>query len=218
MYLNGYSMRITGGHEKASGYVEMKHNSTYSIVLRNNLPTRCDASILVDGKSIGVFRINPYSNITIERPQNEAMFFTFLRLGSKKAKKAGILHPTENLGLITAEFTPEYNKINVLDSTIVCRSTYCNMPSASADEQWDNTVTCMTSTGGAKGMAGASGGTLSAGGTGLSGKSDQKFVQAYVIDKDYSMQTTINLRLICKSKNDIRPLTTLSNKVPPAIY
>ncbi len=59
---------------------------------------------------------------------------------------------------------------------------------------------------------------MSAGGTGLSGESTQKFGRAVEIQLDYSQETVIHLRLT--AKNDIdepRPLTNYSNPVPPPI-
>jgi hypothetical protein len=63
--------------------------------------------------------------------------------------------------------------------------------------------------------------TRNAGGTGLSGRSDQKFGRAGAIDRDYGRQVIINLRLVAKPSDEPRPLravnSTVSNLVPPPV-
>ena len=59
-----------------------------------------------------------------------------------------------------------------------------------------------------------------AGGTGLSGKSDQKFQKVPPLENyDEEGFVQINLRLICETKTDDepRPLTPASNPVPPPV-
>ena len=57
-----------------------------------------------------------------------------------------------------------------------------------------------------------------AGGTGLSGQSNQKFVTVDAMELDYSQQTVIYLRLVAKkSRSQPRPLTSFSTPVPPPI-
>ena len=54
MYLNSFSVRIEGGNEQESGYVEMRHGTTYAIVMRNDRATQCDAEVSIDGKVVAV--------------------------------------------------------------------------------------------------------------------------------------------------------------------
>jgi hypothetical protein len=111
MYLNGYSVRVIGGNEKQDGYVEMKHGQTYEIVLRNNKDTRCDAEVIIDGKEIGVFRIEPRCSFNLERPANETKKFTFYETNSEEANEAGVSKiNNDNLGLIEVTFKPEKPK------------------------------------------------------------------------------------------------------------
>ena len=50
------------------GVYELAHSTIYKIQLINHNPTvRCDATVYIDGKSIGIFRIGASSMITIER-------------------------------------------------------------------------------------------------------------------------------------------------------
>lgn len=107
MYLNKFSARINGKGED-SGYVEMKHGETYTIVLKNDHNVRCDATVEVDGKDIGTFRIEAHSNIYIERPSNEQKKFTFYQLGTSEATQSGLNKVEKNeMGLIKVTFKPE---------------------------------------------------------------------------------------------------------------
>jgi len=85
MYLNRFSVKINGKKED-SGYVEMKHGETYTIVLKNDNNEKCDAFVEIDGKDMGAFRINGHSNIHLERPANEAKKLLFTNLEQKKRK------------------------------------------------------------------------------------------------------------------------------------
>lgn len=107
MRLNNFSLRIIGGSEIPGGYVELEHDKTYSIQLRNDHDVDGDASISIDGNYIGTWRINSKSSVKIERPANEKRKFTFYRLDSKESKKAGLSKSNENVGLISVLFTVE---------------------------------------------------------------------------------------------------------------
>lgn len=107
MYLNKFSARINGKMED-SGYVEMKHGETYVIVLKNDNNVRCDATVEIDGKDVGTFRIDAKSNIRLERPANESKLFTFYQLGTSEATKSGLGKVDKNdMGLIRVIFKPE---------------------------------------------------------------------------------------------------------------
>jgi hypothetical protein len=49
-------------------YVVLPHNQPFHIELTNNGHTECDATVELDGKSIGNFRVNAQSTIKIQRP------------------------------------------------------------------------------------------------------------------------------------------------------
>ncbi|MCI5129851.1 MAG: hypothetical protein D3907_15520, partial [Candidatus Electrothrix sp. AUS3] len=57
---------------------------------------------------------------------------------------------------------------------------------------------------------------LEAGGTGLSGKSEQEFRTAQPIDYDETGFVQINLRLVCET-DEPRPLTPVSTPIPPPL-
>lgn len=66
----------------------LKHNTEYKVMVFNHHPTlRCNASIYIDGKNMGHFRISTRNSITIERPEYAAKRFTFLVPGTKEAEK-----------------------------------------------------------------------------------------------------------------------------------
>ena len=62
----------------------------------------------------------------------------------------------------------------------------------------------------------ANGGFFEAGGTGLSGKSDQEFVTVRALEYDESKQVTIHLRLVA-TKDAPRPLFPKSTPIPPPV-
>jgi hypothetical protein len=110
MQANQYEVQIFPGVER-KGYVEMRHGSQYSIRLDNFHFTRCDASVVIDGQHVGIWRLNAMNStkgVTIERPANNSGRFTFYRSGSIEADQVqlGFVRP-EMLGLVSVTFTPE---------------------------------------------------------------------------------------------------------------
>lgn len=97
------------------------------------------------------------------------------------------LSNSPNLGLVKVTFTPGYAP-RPLSTPMVSYSSYS----------------------GQSVMRGA-------GGTGLSGHSNQHYGVAREIELDYSQQTVIHLRLI-EASNVVRPLTQFSSPVPPLVY
>ena len=58
--------------------------------------------------------------------------------------------------------------------------------------------------------------SYSAGGTGLSGKSEQEFIAVQQLDYDEAAFVQIHLRLVCND-DEPRPLTPLSTSIPPSL-
>lgn len=85
MQLNHFGVLIPQGVELAEGYVELKHNTVYQVVLQNLRPVRCDASVEIDGKAIGVWRVKSQDSITLERPIHDRGQFTFYQVGTVEA-------------------------------------------------------------------------------------------------------------------------------------
>jgi hypothetical protein len=228
MYLNQFSVRVIGGIEKNNGYVEMRHNLQYSISLRNDRYTNCDAVVTIDGKEVGTWRIPSRSQITIDRPANDSGIFTFFEVGSKKGRKAGLVEGDPKNGLISVRFIPERQYANISWVT-----TYPDLEPRPLtgnqyyDTNWNtgtfgdttgtfaepcSVITCSNSVS----DRGSSSTSYSAGGTGLSGQSDQIFGSAPVISRNYAESVTVNLRLV-SSKSKVRQLRPISSPIPPPV-
>lgn len=192
MELNNFSLSISPGTELSGGYLQLEHNTQYSVVLANKRAVRCDAKVEIDGKHVGTWRIEQYNSIVLERPVHDNGKFTFYKLGSAEATKAGISEQNANIGLVKVTFTPE-------------RQVQPPPPPGIVAANFAPT------------RGGGVNRSLSAGGTGLSGESKQQFGDAVEIDYDYSQQTVIHLRLVARV-DEPRPLTPLSNPVPPPIH
>lgn len=202
MKVNDYTVRILQGSEDNNGYVFLEHNIKYALMLGNIHPTSCNAQLEIDGINQGTWRIDRYSSIKLERPAHDNGYFTFYKLESKQGS-AVLDANNDNLGLVKVTFTPEKVK------PVVC--TYD--PSASKSYDSYNPTREGAIRGGDKLLS------YSAGGTGLSGKSQQEYGSAKEIELDYLQQTVIYLRLIAVKNNEDepRPLTPFSNSIPPRI-
>jgi len=234
MYLNDFSVRVLEGKEEAGGYVTISHGQQYRLSLRNAKGwTRCDAEVEIDGKSVGTWRINAHSTLVLERPANDDGRFTFYKLGSCEAQQVGLSN-TESLGLIKVTFKPEAFKSHTVyyegapysggssirwtpdtytlwssnstrDNTAIDGVGMAAMASAAMPRSVNVSYQTVSSLGTFK----------EAGGTGLSGKSNQHFYTVDPLEYDHAQITVINLRLVAGS--DPRPLVSLSTPVPPRI-
>jgi len=214
MYLNQFSVRVPEGHEKMSGYVEMEHGKKYTLVLRNDCDIRCDAGISIDGKAVGTFRLGAHGNIRLERKPDDEGCFTFYQLGSDEAERAELGKVSaSDLGLIRVVFTPEQQ--------------YHYVPYIPWIESWGgntcditpNTTTIYDTSAVTGDLSYASVTIDCAGGTGLSGHSDQSFISVDDMCLDYSRQTTIHLRLVANRDDGPRPLhpVTRTSPIPPPV-
>lgn len=198
MYLNQFSVRIPEGQEISDAYVKMQHGTQYSIVLRNDRAVRCDAKVQIDGRDMGTYRINAKDSIRLERASHDNGRFTFYKVGSQEGYSIGLNAEDPNLGLVKVTFTPEIRPYQFSDGEIYYRGLEKGI-----------SLNCQTF-GTSRGMT--------AGGTGLSGYSDQSFTNASRIEYDYSQKTVIHLRLGAEQEvNKPRPLCSKSNPVPPPL-
>jgi hypothetical protein len=224
MYLNGFSVKVLGGNETPGGYVEMTHGKTYKLYLRNNLNNlRCDARVEIDGKHVGTFRIPAGGQIKLERPVHDEGLFTFYKLGSAEARQSQLDSGSPDIGLIKVTFIPEVPQVTYVYTSVAPAQMIWRHPKTPGNPDAPIfTTTAMYNCATAGTASFASPPTTltsySAGGTGLSGHSDQDFVPADSITPDYSRETTIHLRLVCKDdSNTPRPLTAYSTPIPPRI-
>lgn len=233
MYLNGFSVRIDKAKEEPSQYFKMNHGQKYKILLRNHNDIHCDAKVEVDGKEVGVFRLNPKENLALERPTNDARCFTFYHIDSEESRDVRLDKISKDeLGLIRVTFTPgtiihdpvywydiplcddrpsplrsddfhqtewtsgtyKYdNSYKTSGTTDLSTSNYCyvndNTKSfAPIPIRTTSLSLCPVPVSKTK--------QRKAGGTGLSGNSNQKFYHVSGIDYDYDKQTEIMIRLI----------------------
>lgn len=199
--LNNFGFGIVGGKE-IDGYVLMIHGTKYKLKLWNfDLQLRCDAAIKIDGKELGIWRIEKNQSIELERPENDRGCFTFYKAGTVEAVQSG-LEVGDELGLIEVTFCPE--------KAPVPKPFVPQQPSAmdfwEKDEDLESLRRQIDSP--------------SPGGTGLSGYSQDEYVSAGEIDHDYSKTTTIYVRLIAKA-DEPRPLlgkTFFSTVIPDPIH
>ena len=204
MHFKDYSVVVSEGVETGEGYVKMSHGQQYVIRLRNRKDSRCNAAVMVDGKEIGTFRLNGYGHLELERPPDDTGRFTFYRVWSNEARQAGLGNVNKlELGLIQVTFTPEKPPVSLASwsAPYAERGMVGSLGEPEASVTFDATP------------AGAA-----AGGTGLSGHSNQGFVNVASMNLDYDNAVTISLRLI--ADDDIRPLKPVSSNqtfVPPPI-
>lgn len=196
MHLGNFALEIPQGHELDSGYVEMRHNTKYTLKLSNNDKRRCDAEVEVDGKLVGIWRVQSNNYIIIERPSHDDGCFTFYRLDSPESQKANLVE-NDKLGLVSVLFKPEkpYIAPTVHYSTSDSGMRYST--AGSGDIRYSTAP--------------------SPGGTGLSGRSEQQFRTVAPLDYDQDSFVQIHLRLVCVNDklHEPRPLTPVSSPVPP---
>ena len=201
MKFKDFSVEVIPGNETANGYVEMVDSTQYIIKLGNFTNVPCDAEITIDGKYIGLFRVEKNSSVTLEHPSHDEGYFTFYTLSSFGGKQSKLEYNSE-LGLISVIFKPEKENINFdnFDDDI----TFDNFDDDITFDDFDDDITF--------------GDDFIAGGTGLSGESEQKYTTVESLTYDESKFITINLRLVSKGKN-IRPLINQNNAtlVPPPV-
>lgn len=105
MNLHDYSVSIPEGRSSGDGYVQLEHGTVYTISLGNSGLHPCDAEVSIDGGPVGVWRVDPRSTITLERPVNDTGRFTFYNAGTQEARLAEVSNGP-NAGLVTVVFRP----------------------------------------------------------------------------------------------------------------
>ena len=229
MRVNEFSVRVIGGKEVDSGYVQMGQGQQYSLRLSNHRSVACDAKVEIDGKEVGTFRLHANDSMMLERSPNDHGKFTFYRAGSEEADKVGIADlPDDVRGLVKITFTPERvrevrryyfpHELPRPTRPEPWRITYDNVSTFTAD----NTTCYSDSSKGLCGISGAKGSSsgpasFESGGTGLSGHSDQSFHYVDSLHYDLSGQTVIHLRLVYKCTDEPRPLVSHTTPIPPPV-
>ena len=123
MRVGTFSLRIPEGVERDSGHVEIAHNSIFSIHLGNHDSSRdSDAEVFVDGKTIGVFRVQAGRTMILETPPDDPGKgrFTSYQQDSQQAQDAGVNKiGADNRGLVQVVFRPEKRRPIVKTSSPV---------------------------------------------------------------------------------------------------
>lgn len=219
MRIGNFAVLIPEGVEGGSGHVELAHGQVYSIRLQNcNQLRRADAEVKIDGKEVGNFRLNVGCSVTLERGAEDRGRFTFFEVGSEEAQQAEVSQVSkEDRGLVQVTFRPE-KRVQVMRSSPygganqvgewVNRTLGGEMRDYTSRSLGEETKTC-------GGLAVPH--NTSAGITGLTGRSDQSFVQVANLDYDETATVIITLRLVCGKA--VRPLKSIkrSNPVPSPV-
>lgn len=199
MQHTNYSVDIPEGREQSDGYVHMRHGQVYTLRLVNHSALRCDAHVEVDGKHIGTWRLSSYGGTArLEHPVNDQGKFTFYRLGSVEGAQAG-LQVKNDLGLIKVTFTPE-RRYEPPPAQVTYRDVGASAVFGVQSRDYQPKS------------------RLAAGGTGLSGHSNQHFGTASHMELDHPAAVVIHLRLV-EANDEPRPLMAASSTpVPPAVW
>ena len=204
MRVNTFSLRIPEGRERDSGHVEMAHNNIFTIRMDNHDRNRpCDATVSVDGKEIGAYRINAGSYAVLERSSHdERGRFTFFEANSFSRRRRRRSTPKGRerrppRPLIEVVFRPER-----IRQAPVHRD---NVKLLGFGGARGRGLPCGQSAGGGNLDFDAEAQNYSAGITGLTGKSEQKFYEVPNLDYEPGGEVTITLRLV--RSNVVRELT-----------
>ncbi len=209
MNLNGFSLGISvmhGDSEKVKidgvDYFSLAHNSEYSLLLSNTRSVKCDAHVSIDGEEVGVWRINPYATINIERPVDVKRKFVFLAENSTEAEDAGIPQGSSKNGLIKVVFTPEKTYHDERQVCFKSGNARCDSFRNTASRgvkslSTKNYGTESVSMGMTDTFSNSAEGNFSAGATGLGDRSFQNFsTVGKLTNIDQSNVTTIQTRLV----------------------
>ncbi len=203
MRVGSFSLLIPEGVERSNGYVGLAHATQYTVRLGNHGHRRCDAEVWVDGKPIGTYRVNAGCTVTLERAAHDAGRFTFFRAESAEggaAGAAGVDAPAR--GLVQVIFRPERQAVRLNN----VRARTCGGPGPQSVPKGVTEYEERTA------------GGLVPGVTGLTGHSNQAFVEVPDLDHDPAGEVTISLRLVADA-GGVRELAPAprANPVPPPV-
>jgi hypothetical protein len=175
----------------------LDHGTEYKICIVNHDPKlKASASVMVDGKSVGKFRINENNKITIDRPIHTARKLTFYSVDSKEGDMANLSTDNIHLG----------------DIVINVRMEKPRQREVSFTESFDTVYGYDGVDGGAyhrsvkfKNCGGSGLVSNCTGGTGLGGRSNQRFVDAPDIDLQ-SDPIIIKAKIVLANRPAVVPL------------
>ncbi len=208
MRVGSFATMITPGRERdSSGYVEMRHGDTYSIRLCNYGNAPCDAEVSIDGKSIGLFRVNSRQDITLKGKPGDSGCFTFYQEATREAAASGVLDVTkDNRGLIEVLFRPGRSRERekaVLTSGLGLSEPDCGFFTGEREQKTSGGISFGFAS---KGIT-RGGPSPQAGITGLSGHQNQQWQDIPNLLYDQNAEVKISLRLVSFGDYGPRPLT-----------
>jgi hypothetical protein len=103
----GFGLEIPEADRNEDQYSYLRHGQQFSVRLRNVHPTRCNATLKLNGEDVGTWRLQPWQVASIEHGVFNNKRFTFYREGTYEAKNQGLRSGREENGLVVAVFVPE---------------------------------------------------------------------------------------------------------------
>lgn len=106
----------------------LNHGEEYKIKILNHHKTlRANASISVDGKNIGYFRVERDASIMAERPSSQERRLTFYKRGTKEAQKGGLSdnNPEQGILRVTIEQEEASGLFSFSKGDLQCDSADC---------------------------------------------------------------------------------------------
>lgn len=224
MRVANVNVQIIEGRETDNGHVVIPHGTQYRLKLANyDHFRRSDATVVIDGKEVGAWRLDAGQTIVLERPQHDTGRFTFHEAASTEGQAGGAAGVgAADRGLVQVTFRMERRqppRPYGAGGQSVVRSMHLRPAS---------TPTCADIPeygGGARGQSfqneiktGCSleglTGNEKAGITTLTGQSDQRFHEVAPLDYDPALEVTVSIRLV--SGPAVRPLLAVprGNPVP----
>lgn len=200
---------IRNGHT----YYAVPHRSEYRVKMRNNTKDRVNATLVIDGEDMGRWRIEPYTDITIERPSHSQRKFTFVSEASSEAVMGGVVMGNSMNGLIEVTFVPEIvrRSFGECDGELQCSRKYTwGRPKRTLGDPMMNSA--MTRDCFNESLS------YSAGATVLGNNSEQQFGSAQNIIEDNLRKVTKRIRLIVDESD--RPYCSIKSSddpIPPPI-
>lgn len=192
MQYNSYEVKVLSNSESLleveNGYVLITHGTVYYLEINNKSHRRCNVRVEIDGKLQGEWRLNAKQKGIVERPVDDRGCFTFYRKNSTEGNVIGLDNIEDKNDLGLIQVTFTPEKIQRL-------------------LDYD---TLEVTRGGSRGYV--------AGGTGLSGYSNQEFGIADRMELDKDNAVVISLRLVEPKDTSPRPLKDIrGNQVPPSV-
>lgn len=220
MRVGSFSVYVPEGRERDTGHVALPHGTQYRLTLASHHGRRCDAEVLMDGKPMGVYRLDAGRAWTLERAAHDHGKFTFFKADSPEADAAAVQGVPKDLrGLIQVTFRVEKARQPVVRPMSLRQHPTQEFITRSAEPELMGAATPDCAEYSDENSFGRVENT-SAGITGLTGHSDQQFTSVAGLDYDPAEETTITLRLICAEEPAVRPLTPAlprANHVPAPV-